>query len=149
MKRLIIILAILIGMFCVASSGEMQLAEKPNTPFKLRLDQQIALTDDRGVIIPKAIIGLSPSETVKITLVDGTVIIGLVKSTEMFNNKIFKVFGDVTNGENAGFGFGMSDNGVFGGAIVYRNTETVYKVEYSETLKGYIFVANKLESKPI
>jgi hypothetical protein len=147
MKKLITFIALSIGMFCLVSNGELKVSEKPNTPFALKLNQVINLTDDRGVLIPTAILELNPSESVRITLTDGSVILGLVKTTEVINKKIFKVFGDVTNGENAGFGFGMMENGNFGGAVVYRNTDIVYKIEYSETLKGYIFACNKLNAK--
>jgi hypothetical protein len=147
MRKLILLIVLTITAFSLFSNGELKISEKPNTPYKLKLDQQVDLTDNRGVLIPSAIITLNPSEYIKITLTDGTVITGVVKTTEIINKKVFKVFGDVTNGENAGFGFGMSEEGGFGGAVVYRNTEKIYKIEYSESLKGYIFVSNKLETK--
>jgi hypothetical protein len=147
MKKLVTFIALSIGMFSLVSNGELKISERRNTPFALKLNQVINLTDDRGVLIPTAILELNPSESVRITLTDGTIILGLVKTTEIINKKIFKVFGDVTNGENAGFGFGMMENGNFGGAVVYRNTDLIYKIEYSETLKGYIFACNKLNAK--
>lgn len=147
MKKLFLLIAISLGMFCFVSNGELKVSEKPNVPYALKLNQEINLTDSRGVLIPSAILGLNPSESIKITLTDGTVILGVVKTTEVINKKIYKVFGDITNGDNAGFGFGMAENGTFGGAVVYRTTEVVYKIEYSESLKGYIFVCNKIEGK--
>lgn len=147
MKKLITFIAVSIGMFCFVSKGELKVSEKPNTPFAIKINQVVNLTDSRGVLIPIAILELNPSESIKITLTDGSVILGIVKSTEVINKKIFKVFGDVTNVENAGFGFGMMEDGNFGGAVVYRNTDLVYKIQYSESLKGYIFVCNKLNSK--
>jgi hypothetical protein len=147
MKKVLLLIAGSLGMFCVISSGELKVSEKPNVPYALKLDQEVNVTDNRGVLIPAAILGLNPSETVKITLTDGTVILGVVKTTEVINKKIYKVFGDVINGDNAGFGFGMAEDGTFGGAVVYRNSEVVYKIQYSDSLKGYIFVRNKLEPK--
>lgn len=147
MKKLISLFLLSLGVLSIISNGELKLSEKPNVPYKLKLDQETSLTDSRGVLIPSAIIRLNPSEYITITLTDGTVIKGVVKITEIINKQIFKVFGDVTNGENAGFGFGIMENGTFGGAVVYRNTEKIYKIQYSEELKGYIFVANKLTEK--
>jgi len=147
MRKLILSVVLLIAAFSLISNGELKISEKPNVPYKLRLDEQVLLTDSRGVLIPSAILALNPSEYIKITLTDGQVITGVVKTTEVIDKKIFKVFGDVINGDNAGFGFGMMEDGTFGGAVVYRNTEMVYKIQYSNILKGYIFVANKLESK--
>lgn len=147
MKKVLLFIAGSLGLFCVISNGELKVAEKPNVPYALKLDQEINITDTRGVLIPSAILGLNPSETVKITLTDGTVILGVVKTTEVFNKKVYKVFGDVVNGDNAGFGFGMSEDGIFGGAVVYRNTDVIYKIQYIESLKGYIFIKSKAEPK--
>ena len=116
-------------------------SELPKEPFStLKIDQETYLSDASGVLNPNSIINLIPSNNIKIYLGDGTVVTGMVKEVTMVNKEIFKVFGEITNKENVGFGFALTRDGVFAGAVVFRNTEEVYTVQYSEQAKGYVFV---------
>lgn len=117
--------------------------KKDENPFALKIDQETSLTTDKGVFNPRSIITLKPGDAVKLYLIDGKIINGLIKSTELLNNKIFKVFGDVLNEKDAGFGFVLTDDGIFAGALVYRDKKITYKVQYLESEKVYILVEDK------
>jgi tRNA A58 N-methylase Trm61 len=117
--------------------------KKDENPFALKIDQETSLTTDKGVFNPTSIITLKPGDAIKLYLIDGKTINGLIKSTELLNNKIFKVFGDVLNEKDAGFGFVLTDDGIFAGALVYRDKKITYKVQYLESEKVYILVEDK------
>jgi hypothetical protein len=123
------------------------LAQEPKTIVPtLSLDQEIFISDNIGVLNPSSIIRLKPLDTIKFILSDGTEITGIVKHTEEFNKEMFKVFGDVLNKPNTGFGFALVKQGslsnepVFAGAVVYRDTEETYTVQYSEEAKGFMLI---------
>jgi len=113
----------------------------PKEPFSsLKIDQETVLTDKYGVLNPKMIINLIPSNNIRIYLSDGTVLTGMVKETNMENNQVFKIFGEMTNRPNTGFGFVLTKDGIFAGAVVFRDTEETHTVKYSEEAKGYVLV---------
>lgn len=134
-------LALLLTLIGTPCFGGLKQGEIPKQPFSsLKLDQETYISDTNGVLNPKILIGLVPSNLIKIYLTDGTVLNGLVKETEIFNNEIFKVFGEITNKKNTGFGFVLTKDGIFAGAVVYRDTEETYEVKYSDDLEAYILV---------
>jgi hypothetical protein len=106
----------------------------------LNINQEIYLSDTRGVMTWNVIPSLKVKDNVKFYLTDGTVLTGYIKEVINESNKIFKVYGELNNRENAGFGFGLSDDGAFGGAIVFRNTQETYVIKYLESIKGYIMI---------
>ena len=106
----------------------------------IQLESEIYLTDKTGVAIPSSIIRLKPIDNVKIFLPDGTELKGLVTSTEDINRETFKVFGDIQNKPNTGFGFVLTKDGIFAGAVVFRDTDTTYTLNYSEEAKGFILI---------
>lgn len=113
----------------------------PKQPFSyLKLDQETHLTDEHGVLNPKMIINLIPSNNIKIYLADGTMLTGMVKETNMENGQLFKIFGEITNKPNTGFGFVLTKEGVFAGAVVFRDTDETHTVKYSEEAKGFVLV---------
>lgn len=116
-------------------------SELPKQPFSsLKLDQETHLTDNFGILNPKMIINLIPSNNIRICLADGTILSGVVKETNMENNEVFKIFGEITNKPNTGFGFVLTKDGIFAGAVVFRDTEETHTVQFSEEAKGYILV---------
>lgn len=123
--------------------------EKEINPYSLKLDQETYLTDKNGIFIPNLLVKLMPGNAIKIYLTDGTELMGLVKTTEMFNGQIFKVFGEIVNKKNTGFGFVLTKDAVFAGAVVFRDTEDTYAISYDESRKGFILsrqVSKKLGS---
>jgi hypothetical protein len=121
--------------------------EKP--PFSIKLDQEKYFTDTLGIANPNTIINSKPGDTVRIYFSDGTYFSAIVKTTEMSDQGIFKVFGEMTSPNNTGFGFVLSKDGVFAGAVVQRNENITYHLQYDEVRKGYIFKFVKTEKDPI
>ena len=134
-------LALVISLLTCSCFAGAKIGEIPKQPFSsIKIDQETYITDTNGVLNPKMLLGLIPSNLVKIYLIDGTVLNGIVKETENFNNEMFKVFGEITNKKNAGFGFVLTKEGVFAGAVVFRDTDETHTVKYSEELKEFILV---------
>ena len=106
----------------------------------IQLESEIYITDKTGVAIPSSIIRLKPIDNIKIYLPDGTELKGIVTSTEDINREMFKVFGDIQNKPNTGFGFVLTKDGIFAGAVVFRDTDTTYTLNYSEDAKGFILI---------
>jgi hypothetical protein len=114
--------------------------EKEKNPFSLKLDQETFLTDKNGVFIPSSLLKLLPGNAIKIYLTDGTELNGLVKSTEVTNGEIFKVFGEIVNKNNTGFGFVLTKDAVFAGAVVFRDGNITYAITHDELRNGFILV---------
>ena len=115
----------------------------------LSIEQEIHISDNTGVVNASTIIRLKPSDNIKFYLSDGTELVGLVKETQEYNKEMFKVFGDILNKPNTGFGFVMakegviSNEGIFAGAVVFRDTDETYTLQYSEAAKGYMLIKAK------
>ena len=115
----------------------------------LSIDDQIFISDNYGVLNPASIIRLKPSDTIKFVLSDGTILNALVKQTEEVNKEMYKVYGDIQNKPNSGFGFVLVKAGqfskepVFAGAVVFRDTDETYTVQYSEEAKGFMLIKSK------
>ncbi len=115
----------------------------------LSIDQQIYISDNNGLLSPASIIRLKPMDNIKFILSDGTELTALVKETEEVNREMFKVYGDIQNKPNCGFGFALVKAGqfskepVFAGAVVFRDTEETYTVQYSEEAKGFMLIKSK------
>jgi len=134
-------IALVLSLLSSSCFAGAKIGEIPKQPFSsLKLDQETHLTDTNGILNPKMLLGLIPSNQVKIYLTDGTVLNGLVKETEIINNETYKVFGDITNKNNSGFGFVLTKDGIFAGAVVFRDTEETFTVKYSEEAKAFILV---------
>lgn len=121
----------------IARASEKPEEQKP--PFSLKLDQETYVTDTVGVANPATIINLKPGNTIRIYFTDGTHFTALVKETTMLSDGVFKVFGEMINPENTGFGFVLSKDGIFAGAVVQRGPNIVHKLMYDEDAKGYVF----------
>jgi len=107
----------------------------------ISLDQQIPVTDETGKANPNFVIGLKPNDMVKIYIDNGTTLLtGIVKETEMHNGEICKVFGEITNKQNTGFGFAVVKSGVFAGAVVFRDQDIKYVLEINKVDSQYYFV---------
>ena len=134
-------LALVLSLLTSSCFAGAKIGEIPKQSFSsIKIDQETYITDTNGILNPKMLLGLIPSNLVKIYLTDGTVLNGIVKETENFNNEMFKVFGEITNKKNAGFGFVLTKEGVFAGAVVFRDTDETHTVKYSEELKEFILV---------
>lgn len=106
---------------------------------KLKLNQEVYLTDALGIVNPKTVILLQVGDLVRILRPDKTLYTGIVTETIEENDSI-RIYGKVNNKENTSFGFAASKGGIFAGAIIEHNSETIYSLELSEAHKGYIFL---------
>jgi len=115
----------------------------------LNLEEQVQLSDTNGVMNVLNILKLKPTDNIKFYLSDGTELVGLVKETQLFNKEMFKVFGDIQNKPNTGFGFvlvkagSLTEEPIFAGAVVFRDTDETYGVQYSEEAKGFMLIKTK------
>lgn len=118
---------------------------KAENPFSLKIDQETFLTDKNGVFVTSSVLKLVPGNAVKIFLTDGTELNGLVKSTEFLNGQVFKVFGEIVNKNNTGFGFVLTKDSIFAGAVVFRDNNITYTINYDELRKGFTLVKQPSE----
>jgi hypothetical protein len=110
----------------------------------LSLDQEHYLTTTTGIINPNEIIKAAVKDLIVLYLPDGTKFSGVITKAEFKTEDKFECFGEFHSHDNAGFGFVLTKGGVFAGAIVMRNTDTVYCVGYSEAMQGYVLIPRKL-----
>lgn len=124
-------------------STTLGFAEEPrliNPPFrKLSLNQETYLTDKNGLVNPTAVAGLVVGSMVRIYRTDGTIYTGIITETIEEKDSL-RIYGRANNAENTSFGFAMAKGGIFAGAIIEHNSETIYSLEFSEMHKGYIFL---------
>lgn len=127
--------------------GITSVKSEPNKT-DLKLNQEILLTDKNGVANPNVIINLNAGDNIRIFLPDGKSFTGIVKTSESFNDRQFKFFGELYGDEEIGFGFALAKGGIFAGAICFKDSEEVYTLEFSKEAKGYIFLKNFSKKKP-
>lgn len=115
---------------------------------KLKLQQEVPLTDINGVIIPSTVAYAKVGDYVKLYRTDKFCYTGQV--TEVLEaDGYLKVFGTINNVKDANFGFVMAKGGNFAGAIVDKALQGAYVIEPSFEHKGYIFVYTLKYVKPI
>ena len=110
--------------------------EKTTPSVEFRVSQQIHLSDKTGVLNLNSILSVKSGTNIIVFLDDGAEVKGVVKDIQLIESKVFKVFGDVLEKKNASFGFVITAEGGFGGAVIFRDTETLYTVQLSEKLNG-------------
>lgn len=138
--------SIITGMI-LSTLGAVQKNDEPKAPFSLRLDQETYLSDKVGILNPNTIITLKPGMSIIVYLSDGTELKGLVKETSIENGTIFKVYGDIQNKNNTGFGFVLTKEGVFAGAVVMRDSQMTFTVKYSEAHNGHVLLLTEAPKK--
>ena len=81
----------------------------------------------------------SKAHQISVYFPDGTCETGIVKSRKEEKDCI-RVFGDISNKRDSGFGFGLTPS-AFGGALVYRDTDKnkIYEAKFDDLLGGFIF----------
>ena len=147
MKNTIILLSVLsvLGtstwLNAAAKKNENENKELVRPP--LNLNQEIHLSDERGIIHQNMIVSLKVMDNVRFYLTDGTALTGFVKEVNgeistVDGTQIYRVYGELNNKQNAGFGFVLTSKDIFAGAVVFRDTGDTYTVTYSTEIKGYI-----------
>jgi hypothetical protein len=117
----------------------------------LNINQEIYISDDRGILNEKMIISLKVMDNIRFYLTDGTALTGFVKEivgeiSVVDGSQIYKVYGEINNKPNTGFGFILTSTDIFAGAVVFRNTGETHTVVYSSEIKGHI-LNRKLSEK--
>jgi hypothetical protein len=120
--------------------------EKRNPPLsELRIDQEVYCTDKFGLANPFAIINLKVGQNIKIYLPNGESFSGTVTFTEFFQaEEVVKIIGNFNSHNNAGFGFLFSKKeNAFKGSLLFKDSNRIYDLEYSQAAKGFIFLPRK------
>lgn len=106
----------------------------------LSLDQQHQISTNSGILNPNEIIKLKDKDFIVVYLPDGTKFEGMVTKSEFKTKEHFECYGELYSHKNAGFGFVLTREGVFAGAVVLRDTQTVYNITFSNQAQAYILV---------
>lgn len=114
---------------------------------KLRLDNQLQITDKNGVVLPNQIIGATVGKLVSLYRTDGFKYDGQITEIEE-SAEYLKVYGKFLNVEDANFGFIIAKGGHFAGAIIEKKENKIYVLEFSATHKGFIFIRSFKHDKP-
>jgi hypothetical protein len=128
-------------MFPITLVGSLKEAPKLIVPDinKLKLNQEIHLTDNLGIVNIKLVSLLQVGDCVKMYRPDGTLYTGKVTET-IEEEGILKIYGTIDNIPDCQFGFAFAKGGIFAGAIVEKKNDKVYALELNEVAKGFIFV---------
>ena len=114
-------------------------AESADLKKALQINEQKIISSNLGILQPNLIISLNVGDSIKFYFPDGTSESGIIKSRKEEKDCI-RVFGDILNRKDSGFGFGLTPN-AFGGAIVYRDMDKnkIYEAKFDDLLGGFIF----------
>ena len=129
---------LLFSFLLVADQNKHPAFGNNSADFKLNLSEH-RLTTNFGILIPSEIIKLLPEQEIEIRIPDGTLFKGTVTKTSMKEKYHFECFGELSSHSNAGFGFVITKDGIFG-AIVMRDTDITYCVKYSTEANGYVLL---------
>ena len=132
MKKIILLI-------CLTLNSAFALDKVPAlSEFKLGLSEH-SITTNFGVFLPSEIIKLQVDNEIKINLPEGTTFKGTVTKSFFKEKYHFECFGEVSSHANTGFGFVVTKDGVYG-AVVMRDTDTIFHVKYSEEANGFILL---------
>ena len=121
-----------------------------NTPDinKLKLNQEVIISDVNGVINPKSVSLLQIGDYIRLCRPDGTIYTGRVTETVEEEGSL-RIYGDINNVSDCQFGFAFAKGGFFAGAIIERKNDKIYALELSEAHKGFIFVYSAKYNKKL
>jgi hypothetical protein len=122
--------------------------EKIIPGLKLRIEGEIPLTDNNGVVIPSQVIKLEVGKLVSMYRTDLFCYKGQITEIEE-SAEALKIYGKILNVPESRFGFILARGGNFAGAIVEgdENNRT-YVLEFSPSHKGFVFIRNTKYEKP-
>jgi hypothetical protein len=123
---------------CFCTSGLSDIPFRTTEPFLPKLNQELDLSSINGTVNILLLKTLSVGDRFTIKLLDGKVIKCIIKETNIFDNKQY-YFGNDINNEDDKFGFFINPEDRAEGAILIDNKKILYKMFYSENLKGYYF----------
>lgn len=138
---------ILLSASCCFAGVKLDDKQNKIPGFRLQLEEEMYLSDSFGVLLPKQIMSAALGRMVRIYKTDGGYYQGRV--TEIVTDDTsYKVYGVINNVDGAKFGFVLSKEGVFAGAVVETKNENVYAVEFSEAHKGYVLLKTHKYDRP-
>lgn len=143
MKRLYTTLfATLLGLtsYIAFAGAKADYKTEEDNLFNPSINSLIHITDKNGAVNVKSILNLNVGNHVQITFMDGNKVVCLVKTIQLENDKIFKVFGDVIDNDNAVFGFAISSDAQIGGAVIFKDKDTTYKLKHVEADNKFYLV---------
>jgi hypothetical protein len=106
---------------------------------KLKLNQEVQITDSLGIVNIKLVSLLQAGDHLKMYRPDGTLYRGRVTETIEEEGSL-RIYGTVDNVPDCQFGFAFAKGGIFAGAVVEKKNDKVYALELNEVAKGYILV---------
>jgi hypothetical protein len=122
--------------------------EKIIPGLKLRIEGEVPLTDNNGVVIPSQVIKLEVGKLVSLYRTDLFCYKGQVTEIEE-SAEALKIYGKILNVPESRFGFILAKGGNFAGAVVEGDANNrVYVLEFSSTHKGFILTRNTKYEKP-
>jgi hypothetical protein len=124
-------------------------AEEKTIPgLKLRIEGEVPLTDNNGVVIPSQVIKAQVGKLVSIYRTDLFCYKGQITEIEE-SDEALKIYGKILNVPESRFGFILAKGGQFAGAVVEGNENNrAYVLEFSPSHKGFIFIRNSKYEKP-
>jgi hypothetical protein len=106
---------------------------------RLELANEVILTTDQGVFIPCQLLEAKLGKQVKIYRPDGFCYIGKVTSLTRTKTS-FKILGQITNLNDAGFGFAVTSDGKIAGAVLEQKTKKLYVLAYATEANCFILI---------
>jgi hypothetical protein len=134
----IILSSLLIPITTLGSFREIPNIRTPDLN-KLKLNQEVYLSDTNGLINIKTVSLLQVGDNIRVYRPDGTLYTGIVTKTEE-SDGLLHIIGNINNKEDAQFGFVFAKGGHFAGAIVEKKNDRIYALELSEAHKGFVFL---------
>jgi hypothetical protein len=141
------IAAILLLLGAQTTDAGIKSEEKIIPGLKLRIEGEVPLTDNNGVVIPSQIIKMQVGKLVSIYRTDSFCYRGQVTEIEE-SAETLKVYGQILNVPGSKFGFVMARGGQFAGAIIESKENKTYVLEFSLPHKGFIFMRSTKHEKP-
>lgn len=142
--KLIHIAALISALFVSSLAGE-----DVDDPVKrpLRLDMFKPLTDSTGHVIVSSILQLRVGDFICMHLPSGKELNGRVYRREETPGESIKVYGELHGGESSGFGVIITAKGVIAGAVLFRESNRTFVIDYIQSAKAYMFIPTTLAPK--
>lgn len=108
------------------------------------------LTDSNGLAKMDDILNLNVDDLIMIDLPTGEKFSGIVRVCELNDHdEYFKIIGDISSEENAGFGFKIMLDGLASGVVLLKNEKVSYTLGFDVELGGYTFSKKTFDSTTI
>jgi hypothetical protein len=99
------------------------------------------LTDSNGLFLPEQFLEVSVGERVRIYKTDKTYYDGRITDI-VKDSTSYKIYGNVYSKADCSFSIMVNTKGDVYGMLLDKKDKKVYTLEFSQNLKGYIFIEN-------